>query len=242
MEAEALQASAETLFPSLANDAKVPDALWPSDNALGIPVLDPLMQANALDLPVSTWGAMGRTKLTRHAATVLFYTEDYRFEGLWAKPRTVLNGRVVNAGEPNFSVGPQTPVAQAVWNTYRKRWLARYWQECGLRIFVDLFVDETFGALNLVGVPAGWRAYCDRGHTDSVDQLDHDLAVAHAHAGCRPLFVVYGGGKTVLAWARYHAEDGVLWVPESTDVAQGRAIATEGQLLLEGLVNRGATE
>ena len=119
---------------------RAPDCLWPSDNSLDIPLLDDEMQAGVLDLPVNIWGSRGRTKLTRQSATLLFYTDDYRFEALWRRPEAVVSGSVINAGEANFSVYQTMPLAQAIFQVYRKRWLARYWQRCGVRIFVDMNV------------------------------------------------------------------------------------------------------
>jgi hypothetical protein len=34
----------------------IPNALWPSDNEWGIPLLRPDLQADALDVPVLVWG------------------------------------------------------------------------------------------------------------------------------------------------------------------------------------------
>lgn len=216
---------------------EVPDCLWPSDSMSGIPILLPEMQAETLNLPVDIWGArQGRTKTTRHSATVLFYTEDYRFEGLWDKPNSFFGGSIVNVGETNFSIYSTTPSAVALYQVYRKRWLARYWQQAGFRIFVDLNVTPSFYQMNLIGVPKGWKAYCSRGYSDRLEFTDLELATAWDHAGSRPLFVLYGGGRRVYEWALNHASDGVLWVPEDIDAVHQHQIALDGHAMLQGQI------
>lgn len=227
---------------------EVPDCIWPSDHFSGISLLLPELQGLTVDLPVDIWGArQGRSKTTRHSATVLFYTEDYRFEGVWDKPNTFLGGSIVNAGECNFSLYTTTPPAVALYQTYRKRWLSRYWQENGLRIFVDMNVSPNYYAMNLIGIPKGWKAYCSRGYTDRIAFTEQELEIAYEHAGCRPIFLLYGGGRKVYEWALAHANDGVLWVPEDIDAVHGNQIALDGhrnlleatsdQLVLEGVFN-----
>jgi hypothetical protein len=199
----------------------VPDALWPSDNAWGIPTLDNLLQANAVDLPVTLWGAVKRTKRMR--GTWLFYCDDYRFEALWRDPSTVVNTRCVSAVEPNFSIGPQTPKAMALWQVYRKRWLARWWQSCGIRIFVDMNVDtETFADIMLLGVPKGWKAYATRGYSERLGFTvrEYELACEHAETD-RVLFLLYGGNKDCEELAKSR---GWVWISEHMDAKAGEEV------------------
>ncbi len=102
----------------------VPDAIWPSDNDWGIPLLDITRQADLLDMPVETWGAKARgTK----AGTLHFYTEDYRFSAIWDKPTDPLRANPVSIVEPNYTIKASDPLALTIWHTYQKRWLSRYW-------------------------------------------------------------------------------------------------------------------
>lgn len=203
----------------------VPDTIWPSDNDYGIPSLVLERQADAFDLPIETWGAKGRG---RKVGTYHFYTEDYRFEAIWRRPDQLLQAGCVNVVEPNFSVYDQAPVAVAVWQTYRKRWLARYWQSMGLRVFVDLNVARLHDAINLMGVPRGWRAYATRGYTERLQALDDELAIARKHAGTNDvLFLVYGGGGKVQEWTK---ANGAVWIVEDMDRAKGKYLeVTHGQ-------------
>jgi hypothetical protein len=208
---------------SFAGDAAlpsgVPDSLWPTDNEWGIPLLSIERQADAFDLPIETWGAKGRKVA---AGTYHFYTEDYRFAAIWDRPGQLVAAGCVNAVEPNFSVYDQVPRAVALWATYRKRWLARYWQSQGIRIFVDLNVARPYDDLNLLGVPKGWRAYATRGYTSRLDMLAEELEIARTHAGTRDvLFMVYGGGDKVRQWCSANV---ALWLPEDMDRAKGKYI------------------
>lgn len=198
-------------FPVGVHD--VPDALWATDNEWGVPLLDTHWQANALDLPVAGWGSIARK--TRLKGTWHFYTDDNRFEPLWADPSPIVNTACVNVIEPNFSVYDQMPRAVALWGTYRKRWLARWWQSFGIRVFVDLNVSEEHADLNWLGVPDGWRAYATRGYSSRLDATEREYAAACEHAGTDDvLFVVVGGGKAVKARCQ---ERGWTWVIETMD-------------------------
>lgn len=175
----------------------VPDALFPTDNEWQIPLLDIKRQADAVDLPVVTWGSIART--SRIKGTWHFYTDDDRYIELWVDPSPVPNTGCVNCVEPNFSVYDQMPRAVGLYRIYQKRWIARYWQSLGIRVFVDLNVSAPFADLNLLGVPEGWRAYATRGYTDQLGALDREHGLAVERAGSDDvLFLVYGGGKAVI--------------------------------------------
>jgi len=196
----------------------VPDALWPSDNDWGVPTLDPRLQADAVDSPCVAWGSSGaRSKPLR--GTVCFYTHDRFFEALWSNPGPVLRSGCPTVVEPNFSTHEQMPAAFALWGIYRKRWLARYWQSKGLRVFVDLNVHPNFRRLNLLGVPRSWRAFATRSHSEGA-ALDDEFGLAAEHAGTdQLLFLVYGGGSRVKQLA---GERGWVWVPEQSDVVRNK--------------------
>jgi hypothetical protein len=175
----------------------IPDALWATDNAWGVPLLDMHWQANAVDLPVEAWGSKG-SRNRRQEGTYHFYTEDYRFTALWADPSPVVNSGCINVVEPNFSCYRDMPPAVALYRIYQKRWLARYWQSMGIRVFVDLNVAEPHAALNLLGVPQGWRAWATRGYVERMDATEREYELACERAGTDDiLFMCYGGGKAV---------------------------------------------
>ena len=134
----------------------VPDAIWPADNDLGIPNLLLELCADALDIPVRSWGSVRRGALM--PGTWHLYVDDYRFTALWKDPSKVIATKAVNCVEPNFTVHDQLPRAVVQWNTYKKRWMARYWQSQGIRILVDMNVHPSCMEDSLIGVPCGWSA------------------------------------------------------------------------------------
>lgn len=176
----------------------IPDALWPTDNDWEIPVLDLALQANAVDLPFVTWGMGKAARSKKMKGTWGFYTEDYRYTALWTDPSPVPNSGCVNAVEPNYSCYGQTPRALALYRIYQKRYLARVWQMFGVRIFVDLNVNDRHFDLNLLGVPTGWKAYATRGYNERTDYIEQQYALACERAQSDSLlFVIYGGGQAV---------------------------------------------
>lgn len=198
---------------------EIPNTVWPSDNELGIPSLKLDLQAGVVDLPFCRWGRT--TRKSRMLGCWHFMTDDYRFSAVWSRPQVVVNSGCVAAVEPNYSIHPQTPPAIAIYQIFRKRWLNRFWQEHGIRTFVDLFVPPAFAKANLLGVPKGWRSFATRGS----DQLLSELAMARDHAGRQDVtFLVYGGGAAVRETCREHL---LLWFPEESDVVRDRAIQRE---------------
>ena len=91
------------------------------------------------DEPDKRWIYIVRTSTTGipwERAIVGFFTRDYRFESWWEHPalhtQRVLNLGVTTILEPDFSTMAEQPLIVAMWQTYRQRWLARYFQEAGL--------------------------------------------------------------------------------------------------------------
>lgn len=196
-----------------------PDALFPSDNEWGIPTLKLTMQARSVDLPVERWGRNSRHN-AKMPGTFHFYTDDYKFAALWADPLPIITSGCQNIIEPNFSTGEQMPAAVALWGIYRKRWMARWWQEYGVRVFVDLNVEPRFAQLNLLGVPKGWRAYATRAYDERFDLVEHDFALASANAETDDLlFLVMGGGEKARALC---GARGWVWIPQEAHIVEGR--------------------
>ena len=70
-----------------------------------------------------------------------FYVDDYRFDAIWKDPAKVLKSGVKALVEPNCSLYDTTPIAYGLHQIYKKRWIARYFQECGILIYADLNVS-----------------------------------------------------------------------------------------------------
>jgi len=161
----------------------VGDWIWPSDNDFCIPLLLKDRQPRGLELPTNRWGAKARGD-RMVGSTFHFYTDDYRFEGLWKDPTKIINSGCNAVAETNFSTNDEMPFPVFLWHLYRKRWLSRYWQSYGIEIWADLAVTPRYRQYSLLGVPKGWGAYSSYaygGHT--IEYVIEEVAMAKEHAG-----------------------------------------------------------
>jgi hypothetical protein len=204
----------------------VGDWIWPSSNSEGIPDLLLSPQPRGLRLPVNRWGAKARKERVEES-TYQFFSDDYRFEGLWRDPTPIINSGCRAVVEPNFSTNGEMPRAVAKWFIYAKRWLARYWQSYDIEIWVDLAVNEWHSDIALLGVPKwhydangdfqpGYRAYATytyiTGYDDERLFRQYDQAVKNAGVTTSEglLFWVYGGEEHIQELCQ---EQGWLWTP-----------------------------
>lgn len=128
----------------------------------------------------------------------IFYVEDYRFASVWKNPAKVLNTCARAVVEPNFSLFDTTPLAQGLDLIYKKRWIARYLQECGLNVYADLNVSSKFYDVNRLGIPAGYNAFATRGTRGHLAELETELKIAREISGeTIPNLIVYGGGQEI---------------------------------------------
>ena len=179
------------------------DYVYPSDNEWGIPVLMKDNMPVHVELPINPWGAEARYK--KMMTCYHFYVDDYRFDALFKDPMPLLLSGCKQIVEPNCSIHDNTPAPLALWQIYRKRFLARYLQECGLQVFADLNVSHRFMEFNRLGIPDGYNAFFTRGVTGWENHLDLCLEMAQRISGCDcPNLNVYGGGKDIEEWCYRH--------------------------------------
>lgn len=179
------------------------DFLYPSNNQFEIPNLLSDNQPVHLELPMNPWGVEGRYK--KGISTYHFYVDDYRFEKLYKDPVALLLSGCKAIVEPNNSIHDQTPVAYAIYQIYRKRYLTRYLQECGLQVWVDLNVSHRFIEYNSMGIPEGYNAFFTRGVAGWEPTLELHLKEAQRISGRKePNMYVYGGGKDIERWCQEH--------------------------------------
>ena len=179
------------------------DYVYPSDNEWGIPVLLKDNMPVHVELPINPWGAEARYK--KMMSCYHFYVDDYRFDALFKDPMPLLLSGCKQIVEPNCSIHDNTPAPFALWQIYRKRFLARYLQECGLQVFADLNVSHRFMEFNRLGIPDGYNAFFTRGVTGWENHLDLCLEMAQRISGCDcPNLNVYGGGKDIEEWCHRH--------------------------------------
>ena len=149
-----------------------------------------------LQLPFSGWGADTRAK--KGIATYHFYVEDYRFNRIWKNPLSVLDSGCTEFVEPNLSLFDTTPVAYGLQMIYMKRWISRFWQECGMKVYADLNVAKKFYDYNRMGIPEGYNAFATRGYAEREEYLKMEMAIAREISGMdKPNMIVYGGGEKI---------------------------------------------
>ena len=175
------------------------DYVYPTDNQYEIPVLLSDNQPVHVELPITPWGVESRYK--KMMSTYHFYVDDYRFEKLFKDPIALLTSGCKAIVEPNVSIHDQTPIAYGIYQIYRKRYLTRYLQECGMQVWVDLNVSHRFAEYNRLGVPDGYNAFFTRGVSGWIPHLEKNLEMAQRISGRDvPNLCVYGGGKDIEEW------------------------------------------
>jgi len=156
------------------------DIIFPSDLAYNIPELLPDMipdecpepldvwAGHELDLPrqeadpsiwwLAQWHAGMRGVNWKHAIAQ-FYTEDFHFDSVYTDPakntKKILNLGMTISMMPNYSITGDMPVALWVYSTYRSFYVARYFQEAGIKVIPDIQLgrDDEVIELSLLGIP-----------------------------------------------------------------------------------------
>ena len=192
------------------------DYVYPTNNQYEIPILLTDNQPVHLELPFTPWGVESRHKVG--ITTYHFYVDDYRFEKLFKDPLLLLLSGCKAVVEPNCSIHDQTPIAYGIYQIYRKRYLARYLQECGIQIWADLNVSPRFEDYNRLGIPDGYNAFFTRGVTGWIETLERHYNMAQKISGLdNPNMCVYGGGKDIEQWCH---ERGIVYLAEYINKAK----------------------
>lgn len=201
-----------------ADEAERKYPLFISNNDWGVPLLDINMQCLKKHTLIETWGRNSRHN-TRMPGMWHFYTDDYRFTGIWRDPDVLVKTGAMAAIEPNFSTSDIHPKAEVLYNIWRKRWLAKYWQFNGIETVVDLNVDMDFWELNLLGVPKGWKSYATRWYARFDDiYWQFEQAKKHAESDDITFFVFETKTKDVEEICKKH---GWIFVPMFSNVMRG---------------------
>lgn len=186
------------------------DCLYESNNIYDVPNLLKDKQATKLILPFAPWGADSR--LRKDVSTYHFYVDDYRFEAIFKDPVKVLTSGVKQIVEPNLSLYDTTPTAYGLHLIYKKRWISRYFQECGILVYADLNVSVKFREYNKLGIPEGYNAFATRGYADRIEYLKNEYAVAKEISGLEsPNMIVYGGGDVI---REFCAKNSLIYVEQ----------------------------
>jgi hypothetical protein len=154
---------------------------WGNGALFDIPHLLP-EQLGTVPEPITTWlGPLdtepcenflyvwGSTALEHTGPNVVpcFYTADERFDPVWVEPEVytanLLRYGVKTIISPNFSCYDGAHKAEDIWQTYRARWLSRYFQESGLRVIPDIMLGglangDDVWQWRFAGIPKGCPA------------------------------------------------------------------------------------
>lgn len=85
-----------------------------------------------------------------------FFIDDYRFQRLWERPEDYLNvlRRYAGVLMPDFSTYTDMPYPMQLWNVYRSRALAHWWQFMGIDVIpIIQFSDEDSYGWVFEGLP-----------------------------------------------------------------------------------------
>jgi hypothetical protein len=143
------------------------------------------------------------------SATLSCYTEDYRMSSLWTRPEQIVEARPAGIIECNWSLSESSPEAVAIWATFRKRWLSRYWQQClpDVTLWADLGVPQRWSELNVLGIPPGWTSFATQVYssdTESIEDLERAQAIAiRIAAPAIPTLLVISAG---VGWRKLLAD------------------------------------
>ena len=130
------------------------DYIFESDNKYNIPNILPETEIPKELIMYGT--EVRRSYAQTKDKTVHFFLDDYKFEPLWNRPIKTLQP-IINIGSalsPDFSLYLDYPKALQIYNTYRNRWLARYWQEHDVKVIPTVsWSDEESFDFCFLGVP-----------------------------------------------------------------------------------------
>jgi Vilmaviridae nuclease len=129
--------------------------VFESDNEYGIPTIE----KNArMPSQLLQWGSRPSLLAVKEGSNtaVHFFLDDYRFESLWNNPLRNIDAlmKIGLVLSPDFSLWIDMPVAMQIWNTYRNRWLACFWQQYGISVIPTISWSHSFDFCFL-GIPTG---------------------------------------------------------------------------------------
>lgn len=96
------------------------------------------------------------TERNKQSKGVHFYIDDYQFERIWNEPNRYLNilRKFACVIMPDFSMYRNTPTPMQIWNSFRSKLIASYYEQSGITIIPNLnWSDEQSLRFSLDGLP-----------------------------------------------------------------------------------------
>lgn len=171
-------------------------AIFESDNEYGIPVV---RKETWIPRWLHPYGVRIRTEEIPTGGAIHFFLDDYRFETVWSRPFDTLEspkkmGRVLS---PMFSTYRDWPKALQIFNTYRNRWTAAFWQDHDIAVIPTVcWSDEASYDWSFAGIPVGSTVATSAvGVTDDVSERYFERGYREMIARLQPHHVVFYGNK-----------------------------------------------
>ena len=130
-------------------------AQFEGDGEYDIPMLLPTHIDNLADIPLQGFNYALKEKNPENIG-VHFFLHDYQFERVWNYPDryTEILSKFAFVLSPDFSPYSDSPRAIQIYNVYRNRWCARYWQEYGIKVIPTItWANDDSLSYCLNGVP-----------------------------------------------------------------------------------------
>lgn len=125
--------------------------IFEGEGEYGMPVIEAVHGTEAdrwipFNYALGHWKPGGGKKIR---SGLHFYLDDYQFTRVWNYPDVYLNllARFDAVAAPDFSTYLDFPQAIRIYNVFRNRWLAAWWQQNGIRVVpnVEWGTKEDFG-------------------------------------------------------------------------------------------------
>lgn len=192
---------------------------FPSTNQFGIPDIRSDMLCDLI--PKTTWGrqdiedasstfflwSTGTFPSEAQGGVLGFFVDDYRFESVWSDvvqiAQKIKGQKWGGVCTPDFSLWWSLPLAIKIYNVYRSRWVARYWQEYGIKILPTLVGGgDPSSPIMVAGMPhrppvVGCQCRANIGTTDAEKRETLEIWCATINAQNKAIepenVFIYGG-------------------------------------------------
>lgn len=120
-------------------------AFYDLDNNYGFPTVERFTD----EIDVKHWIAFNLTKhykmnVYRKEVGIHFFIDDYQFECLWGNPNKYIDNfkKLGMLTMPDYSMFIDFPNAINIYNKYRNHWLAKFYQERGIKVLPTLLWSD----------------------------------------------------------------------------------------------------
>jgi hypothetical protein len=138
-----------------------------------------------------------------------FYVDDRRFDSIWFDAvknlKKIISLNFTAVIEPDFSVWRDEPRALQIYNRYRSQWIARYYQEAGIKIIPSLsWSDDESHKFCLCGIPENVKLVSVQCRTsvDSTGKKLFERGIKNQLEKINPESIMIYGGECHRDWLK----------------------------------------